>query len=154
MRRADDRGLYTLDIPLEDLSLLMPGAAIAEIINAVPLAPVPGAPSWLLGVVAWRTLVVPIVSFEALISGRAPAPFESTGKIVMLYPLNGRDASEFIGIVATSEPRPRSVTAADALPAAASEIPATPYLAGGIKVSGRVLAIPNLDALKKAFYPA
>ena len=40
-----------------------------------------------------------------------------------------------------------------ALAATSAELPDTPYVAAGLKLGGRLLAIPDLEALKKAFYP-
>jgi hypothetical protein len=34
-----------------------------------------------------------------------------------------------------------------------SELPDSPYIAAGLKVDGRLMLIPDLEALKKAFYP-
>jgi chemosensory pili system protein ChpC len=152
-RRPNDRSLHALDIPLANLSLLVPSAAIAEIVMPTPITPVPFSPPWLLGVVAWRTLAVPVVSFEALLGG-APGVTTPASKIVMLYPLTGRGQSEFFGIFTTAEPRPRPLGGSDATSAASSELPSSPYLAGGIRLNGQLLAIPNLEALRGLFYPA
>jgi hypothetical protein len=53
---------------------------------------------------------------------------------------------------ATGEPRPQVLDGSQPV-AEASELPDSPYIAAGLKVDGRVMLIPDLDALKKAFYP-
>jgi chemotaxis signal transduction protein len=152
--RANVSRLHALEIPLRDLALLVPSATIAEIVTLTRLTPLPFAPPWAIGVVPWRTLAVPVVSFEALL-GRAPAAPAASSKIVVFYPLTGRREWEFFGVLTVSEPRPRALdgAAAGVEPAAASELPASTYVASGIKLNGHAIAIPDLEAMRKAFYP-
>ena len=115
-------------------------------------APVPLAPGWLLGVMPWRTLAVPVVSFEALMGATVTGPTPSS-KVVILYPLPGRRDWEFFAILTHAEPRPQTIDPAHAVAATSAELPDTPYIAAGLKLGGRLLVIPDLEALKKAFYP-
>lgn len=152
MRRQSAERLHVLEIPLTGLSLLLPSANIAEVVGQSELTPVPFAPPWLIGVVGWRTLAIPIVAPETLLGGRAGAVMPAS-KIVILYPLAGRRDWEFVGILSASEPRPRAIEGAGLVTAEAADLPNTAYIAAGFKVDGRLLAIPDLEALKKAFYP-
>jgi hypothetical protein len=79
----------------------------------------------------------------------APAP---TSKAVVFYPLAGRAQWEFFAVLSASEPRPQSVDgSAVALPP--SELPESPYIAAGLSLDGQPMWVPNLDELRKAFYP-
>ena len=143
--------LHSLEVPLEGTTLLLPSAAVAEVINPVFLTPVPFSHPWLRGVIGWRTLVVPVISFEVLLGG--PAPVNSAaGKIVILYPLGGRNDWEFFGMWAVAEPRPQVLDGSQPV-AESSELPDSPYIAAGLKVASKPMLIPDLEALKKAFYP-
>ncbi|MBI3575700.1 MAG: chemotaxis protein CheW [Gammaproteobacteria bacterium] len=144
--------IHALEIPLRESTLLVPSANIAEVINASGFTPVPLAPAWLLGAFAWRTLAVPVVSFEGLMGGTVVAATPGS-KIVILYPLPGRRDWEFYAILTHAEPRPQTIDPAHAAAATAAELPDTPYIAAGLKLGGRLLVIPDLEALKKAFYP-
>ena len=76
----------------------------------------------------------------------------ASGKIVIFYPLNGRKEWEFYALLATAEPRPQVLDGSQ--PAAErSELPDSPFIAAGLKIDGRVMLIPDPDALKKTFYP-
>ncbi len=152
MARQATNSVHALEIPLPGMSLLLPSASIAEIASISEMTRVPFAPAWLLGVVGWRTLAVPVVSFEGLMGQRASLPTPSS-KIAILYPLAGRGDWEFFGILSVAEPRPRAVEGAGLVTAEPSDLPDTPYVAAGFKVQNRLLAIPDLEALKKAFYP-
>jgi chemosensory pili system protein ChpC len=145
--------LHVLEVPLSGLSLLLPSASIAEVASYAEATTVPFAPRWLLGVVGWRTAAVPVVSFEALLGGApvAPAP---AAKIVILYPLPGRREWEFVALLSAAEPRPRAVEGAGLVAAEPADLPASPYLAAGLKAQGgRLLAVPDFEALKATFYP-
>ena len=73
---------------LSDERVILPNTAIAEIINfsqpeAVP-ASVKKTPDWLLGMLAWRGVSVPVVAFENMFGGKYVAP----GKRARLAVLN------------------------------------------------------------------
>lgn len=144
--------IHTLEIPLAPLSLLVPSASIAEVATLSAITPVPFAAPWLIGVIGWRTLAVPVVSFEALLTGKPVAP-RPQSRVVILYPLPGRGGEDFIGVLTASEPRPRTIDAAAAVAVTASDLPSSPYIASGLRVESRAMAIPDFDALKKVLYP-
>lgn len=150
--RAQDR-IHSLEIPLSEVSLLVPSAVIAEVVTAGSLSRVPGSPHWLVGVLGWRLQAVPVISFDALLGGQATAASDAS-KIVVFYPLPGRKPTEFFGVLTQSEPRPQSIDATAAIAAEPNELPDTPYLAAGLKNDGQLLCIPDFDALKKLFYSA
>lgn len=149
--RARER-LHTLEIPINGRALLVPSAAVAEVTTMHALAPLPGAPAWVIGVLGWRSHAVPVVSFEALCGGPVARP-EHGSKIVVFYPLAGRRDWEFFGLLTQAEPRPQPVDAGAAIAAEPSELPDTRYIAAGLKTEGRLLVIPDFEAVKTAFYP-
>ena len=143
--------LHSLEVPLDGITLLLPSAAVAEVINLQDMAPVPFSQPWLNGAIGWRTLAVPVISFETLLGAPATAR-PAIGKIVVFYPLGGRQDWEFFAMFAASEPRPQVLDGSQPV-AEGSELPDSPYIAAGLKVDGRLILIPDLEALKKAFYP-
>jgi len=149
-RRAGPR-LHALEVPLEGMTLLVPSASVAEVVNPSSLTAVPFSEPWLLGVVGWRTLAVPVVSFEALLGAPVPAG-HAGGKILIFYPMNGRKDWEFYGVLATAEPRPQALDGSQPVVSEA-ELPNSSYIASGLKIANHSMFIPDLDALKKAFYP-
>jgi len=143
--------LHSLEIPLSGMTVLVPSAAIAEVIEFQDMVPVPFGQPWLIGAIGWRTLAVPVVSFESLL-GASPAGRSKGGKLVICYPHAGRSDWEFYAIVATGEPRPQVLDGSQPV-AEHSELPDSPYIAAGLKVDGRLMLIPDFEAMKKAFYP-
>jgi chemosensory pili system protein ChpC len=144
--------LHSLEVPLDGLTLIVPSAAVAEVINPLTLTPVPFSQPWLKGVFGWRTLAVPVISFEELVG--LPKPVSpAAGKIVIFYPLSGHSDWEFYGMFATAEPRPQALSHSEPV-ATDSELPNLPCIAAGLKVGGKLMLIPDMDEMKKVFYPA
>jgi chemosensory pili system protein ChpC len=148
---AEER-IHSLEIPLKGSTLLVPSAAIAEVVNPTELFRVPGAPEWMLGVMGWRSQPVPVVSFEGLIGQPIPITEEGS-KIVIFYPLSGPRDWEFYGLLSLAEPRPQPVTSALIEAEDPARLPDTVFIAAGVKIKGRLLFIPDFDALGRAFYP-
>lgn len=143
--------MHSLEVPLDGMTLLVASAAVAEVINLQNLAPVPFSQPWLNGAIGWRTLAVPVISFETLL-GAPSVTRPATGKIVIYYPLSGRKDWEFFAMFATAEPRPQVLDGSQPV-AEGSELPDSPYIAAGLKVEERLMIIPDFEALKKVFYP-
>ena len=150
-RQAAER-IHTVEIPIAGMSLLVPSASIAEVANVPELTPVPFSANWLIGALAWRQQALSVVSFEALI-GLSAATAGVGSKVVVFYPLSGRKEWEFFGMLSAYEPRPHAVDSSNAQPAGPDDLPASPFIAGGVRLADRVMAIPNMDALVRAFYP-
>jgi chemosensory pili system protein ChpC len=150
MARQRQDQIHALALPTRTGTLLVPSATIAEVVNVPSLSPIPLSPPWVIGLVGWRSLAVPVVSFEALM-GSTPAAPNAASKAVVFYPLTARSQWEFFAVLSSAEPRPQAVDgSASAL--AASDLPQSPYIAAGLTFNGQPMWIPNLDELKKVFY--
>ncbi|MFQ5995975.1 MAG: chemotaxis protein CheW [Acidiferrobacterales bacterium] len=144
--------VHLLEIPSGRFPLLVPSATIAEVINCGELTPLPISPAWVLGVCGWRTTALPVVSFETLLTGMLPTPGPRS-RVIVFYPLRGRGEEEFFGIFSTKEPQPHIIGDASELansPAGAVE---SPYVAATVRLREETLLIPDLEALRAAFYP-
>ncbi len=64
----------SLLLPITDAQLLLPNAAVAEIIPYGDPEPLPRAPDWMLGLFSWRERRIPMISFEAVCGASAPPP--------------------------------------------------------------------------------
>lgn len=151
MKARTTQQIHTLEIPLQGTTLLIPSASVAEVINPVEVSAIPFSEPWLLGVIGWRSLAVPVVSLDLLMGKEAAAPRPGS-KIVVLYPLSGRQKWEFFAVVAYAEPRPQSLNGSETA-ASASDLPPAPFIAAGLKLGDKVMAIPDIEALKAVFYP-
>ena len=144
--------IHVLDFPIGQMSLVVPIANTAEVINYSEMAPIPCSQGWLLGAIGWRRRAVPVISFELMLGMAPPVP-SSRAKIVVFNPLNGRMDWEFFGILAISEPHPRIIDRAAVIVVGNKDIPTSPYIASGIRLENRLGLIPNIQVLRQAFYP-
>jgi chemosensory pili system protein ChpC len=91
---------------IEDRLLLLPGVAVAEIVNFVPPEEDVDAepPAWYMGSIYWRNQRVPLVSLEAMIGGRRPA---TTGhcRIAVMNNVGASDQLRFFAILLRATPK-------------------------------------------------
>jgi chemotaxis signal transduction protein len=141
--------VHALEVPTDTLPLLLPSACMAEVVALAHLARVPHAPAWCLGVLGWRLRPVPVVSYDVLVGGqpRSPGP---RARVVVLYPLTGRESWEFVGILANSEPQSRVI---DNAVASVTVQASFRYIAAALKLDERIVGIPDFSALARVFYP-
>lgn len=89
MTAANDiRGVL---IQVQGARLLLPNAAISEVLSYADPDPVEGAPDWLLGRLRWRGWQVPLVSFARL-SGIADDEHGGLGSKILVLKALGGDA--------------------------------------------------------------
>jgi len=141
--------VHALEVPTDNLPLLLPSACMAEVVALPRLAGVPHAPSWLLGVLGWRLRPVPVISYDMLVGGAGHAP-GPRARVVVLYPLPGRKAWEFVGILSVSEPQSRIIDSGVAPTAMDASFR---YIAAALKFDERTVGIPDFAALAKVLYP-
>lgn len=137
----------SLLIPVQEITLLLPNAAVAEIIDYREPEPVSDAPQWLLGLVPWRGLQLPLLSFEVVLQG---APPEAGGglRIAVMNTLNGNPDLPFFGIVLQGIPH---LVRADEATVTRTDQgdDATPGVLARVDVNGEPAIIPDLDAVEK-----
>lgn len=137
--------LATLLLPLSDRNLLLPGVALAELINPRQVEPHAGAPAWYLGDLSWRDLRLPLLSFEAASSGSRPALPGPGARIAVINAIGGRPQLRFFALVVQGIPRPQklgSQLASAGAPLAALEL-------DSVVVEGEVARIPDLIGLEE-----
>jgi chemosensory pili system protein ChpC len=138
--------LSTLLFPLAEQMLIMPSVCVAEIMRMRELKPMQGAPDWVMGLVAWRHLSIPVVSFEAL--NGDPAPSSGTGsRIVILNAVGQSREQPFLGLVTQGVPHLLRITPEDIAPVTQGE--AGPAVLQRVLVHGQRAAIPNLDYVQE-----
>ena len=71
--------VHALEVPTDNLPLLLPSACMAEVVALPRLARVPHAPSWLLGVLGWRLRPVPVISYDILVGEQGSRAALDTG---------------------------------------------------------------------------
>jgi chemosensory pili system protein ChpC len=135
--------ITALLVPLADRTLLLPNVAVAELIPYRAPHPAQGTPSWFLGQVPWRDLMLPLLSFEAASDG-----LPETGpraRVAVLNALGGRDHVKFIALLVQGIPR--SVKVDPSL--AHSDVTLAPLELDAVNLGDVQARIPDLVALEQ-----
>jgi len=141
-----DNALRAQLIPLAETPLLLPTTSIAEIVGWQVPAPLASAPNWLLGMLEWRGLHVPLVYFEAA-CGRPRGEIGRRARIVVLNGIGGHPELPFYALQTEGIPRLTLVDQAnlETIPAPDERLPlALDY----VRLKGDTAVIPDLDALE------
>src|SRR5690606_16011608 len=97
----DIRGVL---IQVTGARLLMPNAAIAEVLSYADPEPVEGTPDWLLGQVRWRGWELPLVAFSRL-TGIAEEKPGLGNKMIVLKAFGGQGKLPFFAVLTQGFPR-------------------------------------------------
>jgi chemosensory pili system protein ChpC len=139
----------SLLIPLEDDTLLLPNAAVAEIVGYQDPDAIEGSPDWLLGLMSWRGYRLPLLSYES-VKGKKISSTDGRVRIAIINTLKGNDQLPFFGIVTQGIP---SLTQANQSvvmrsPEEADADNLQPGVLCEVLVHGNPAVIPDLDAIE------
>ena len=138
-------------IPLESEFLVLPNTAVAEIIghtkaDALPDA-IKDAPDWLIGMLAWRGMSVPLLSFETILGGK----IVDAGPRARIAVINGLAEDKkvpFVAIATQGIPRLVQVDN-ERISTVEDDAETNPAIHCHVVVDGEVAMIPNIEYLEK-----
>ena len=131
--------------------VILPNTAVAEIIpyfepDALSEALSKSAPEWLLGMIAWRGLSVPLISMETIFGGK----YEQPGKRSSIAVINAVDSAAgvpYFAIVTQGIPRLLQV-GADTLNVIDETGDDNKAIACHVVYDGDVAVIPDMDEIE------
>ena len=100
MALASDR-VHALLLPVCDRYLLVPSALVAEVGVVERLTPLPLSPSWVLGVMSWRSRPIAVCDLGRFWG--PPATIGPKSRVAVFYPLPGRAPTEFFAILTNAD---------------------------------------------------
>ncbi len=133
-------------IPLADMRLLLPTTCVAEIVDWQQPEAMDDAPTWLLGMLEWRGLRIPLLSFEAA-NGRPRGEVSRRGRIAVLNGINGDPELPFYALQLQGIPRLTLVDETHIVAAPDAEEP-LPLVLEYAKLQGQAVLIPDQDKLE------
>ncbi len=133
-------------IPLADMHLLLPTTCIAEIVDWREAEAVDDAPAWWLGILEWRGLRIPLLSFEAA-NGRPPGEVSRHGRIAVLNGIGGDPELPFYALQLQGIPRLVLVDQASIDTIAEAE-ESLPLVLEYATLQGQGVLIPDQDKLE------
>ncbi len=131
-------------LPLAGCRLLLPSVAVAEVLPAARVEPVAEAPQWLVGMVEWRFVSIPLLSFE-VVSGHPPPQPGTCYRVAVLHTTSG-DA-DFYGLLMQGIPNLVQVRESEL-----TLLPATSEaygVAARVEVRGQLALIPEPGFLEQ-----
>jgi chemosensory pili system protein ChpC len=135
-------------VPVGSRHLLLPNAAVAEVIGFEDPQPQDNAPDWLLGRIDWRGRRIPVISWERAVEGNEPDWSASRVRIVLLNTLNGNPALTHIGVLSVGIARLARIRADTLSEEPMGEV-ASPLVRASVIITGVPAWIPDLDELER-----
>lgn len=138
--------VHCLLLPLHKELLILPNAAVAEIIPYDSHESISDAPEWFLGRLNWRERRMPLISFESA-SGGEPGKVNSNCRIAILNTLNGSAQLPYIALLTQGLPslqivRPNTIQYADKSSHQRQSIKAY------VNIGGTAAIIPDIDDME------
>ena len=154
MNGADTRSsqLRGVVVPMGVVDVLLPNAAVAEIVGYQDPAPYVSAPGWLLGALTWRGFTLPLVSLTMAGEEPVEAVYGQRARSVICYTPSGNSALPYVGIAAVGPPRLARLSA-QALEPIQLRV-ANPFVLHGLTYAERPAWIPDMDAIERAVLEA
>jgi chemosensory pili system protein ChpC len=135
-------------IPIANQHILLPNVAIAEVISydAGAVESLSHSPDWLLGLLHWRGIKVPLVSFERC-RGEDMPDANAACRVVVLNTLNGKPNSSFVALLAQGLPQLLQLGAGAV--SQSDETVANPaHVLSQALLNGEPALIPDIDSLE------
>lgn len=137
--------LRAVMIQIASGKLLLPNAAIAEILSVADPEPLDDVPDWLLGQIRWRGWQVPLVSFTRLAGLGETDRYLRGQRVLVLKTLGGRAERPYVALLTQGFPRLVTVNAATL---EELEAPTDPLFAAHVRYQDEEAIVPDLDALE------
>ena len=132
-------------LPMNDYFLLVPTVTVAEMAPVKPLADVPDAPDWLMGMYEWRDMKVPVMSIDTL-NGDGRQEINREGRIAVLNNTGVNEKFPFIALHTQGIPRMARVGSKDI--EEDTEAPKKSFNLMAVKVGLESFIIPDVSALE------
>ena len=100
-------------LAISEDKLLLPNAAIAEIVPILNIINVANKPGWMLGYLDWRGNSVPLISFEALGGVRMPSLASGNVKAAVMYSITEDKDFPFIAMLVQGEAKVLDIMKSD-----------------------------------------
>jgi purine-binding chemotaxis protein CheW len=118
---------------------------IKEIINPVPVTPMPKAPPFIEGVIELRGAILPIVDVRKRFDMPSTAPTRATKFLIVSVDLGEQRA--IVGLVVDRVSEPLRVPRTDIKPAPRLSVSESAYFTGVVAHHGKMLMVLDVDAL-------
>jgi chemosensory pili system protein ChpC len=136
-------------LPLDSAQVLLPAAALIEVLPYAPTLALENAPPWLVGTLLWGAAKAPLVSLDALFAGINPRTIVHR-RIVLLQAPTAHPRLHYFGFLTVAPPESLRITRNDlAYDSRAGDLPLGALCQVQWAEGERSALIPDLDALER-----
>lgn len=140
--------IYAVLMALEGDTLLLPNAAVAEVVARDTLQPAgEGAPAWLAGYCDWNNRRVPVISFETA-NGSSRSADSRRARVVVLNSFGTHLPSGLLAIVSQGYPHLVTLNRSAVRPMELRPTDRSDLVLARVRVATQEAAIPDLAALE------
>ncbi len=146
---TDSQFIKSILLTLTNELVVLPNAAVAEIISPQDVSEVDNAPAWVLGKTRWRGTDVPVVSYEAA-SGNNAEKININTQVAVIYSVNSDEDRKypFIGLAMHGVPHV-SRFSRDQIKLDAEAANHHPMVAQKVRINGAAAGILDIGAIEK-----
>lgn len=142
-------GLDAVLLPVDSAQILLPAAALIEVLPYAPTLALENAPPWLVGTLLWGAATAPLVSLDALFTGVNPRTIAHR-RIVLLQAPTAHPRLHYFGFLTIAPPESLSITRDDLVyESHTSDLPLGALCRVRWVEGERSALIPDLDALER-----
>ena len=134
----------SLVIPMQSHPLLLPNVSVAEILTGT-VKPNPNTPPWHLGALDWRSVVIPVVSFEGL-NNQPVDLVNGECRLAILNSFLGDPNLPFYGLRVSGIPKLVRVLQNELSTESEQTLPAE---AMRVSIAGEKIVIPDLNYIER-----
>ncbi len=139
--------LYAVLMSVHDDTVLLPNAAVAEVLARDALQAATDGPAWLAGYCDWNGRRVPVVRFEVL-NGGARGADPRRERIVVLRSLGLHVPGGHIALVALGYPHLVTLNRAAMRPTPLDSADLDELVLSRVRIASQVALIPDLEAIE------
>jgi chemosensory pili system protein ChpC len=139
--------IYSLLVPLLDGRLIIPRSCVAEVVGFQNPSEMPGAPPWYLGMFAWGSRQIPLISFEGT-CGQTIPPLTGRTRVVVLFALGSQIEGGYYGMVSQGFPQLVRVSAEVIRPDPGYVVPEDDPVVCRVRMLNETPWIPDLERLE------
>ncbi len=139
--------LYAVLMTVHEDIVLLPNAAVAEVLSRDALKRSDGGPDWLLGHCEWNNRVVPVVRLEAL-NGGSGSGDPKRERVVVINSLGKHLAGGNVAFVAQGYPHLVTLNRAAMRPLALRDSDRNDLVLGRVRIASQQAFIPNLETVE------
>ncbi|MGH8432363.1 MAG: chemotaxis protein CheW, partial [Solimonas sp.] len=140
--------IYAVLMAMEGDTLLLPNAAVAEVVaRDALLPPEEGAPTWLAGYCDWNNQHVPVVSFEG-INGATQGAQSRRARVVVLNSFGTHLPSGLLAVISQGYPHLVTLNRAAVKPMALRPTDRADLVLCRVRIASQEAAIPDLATIE------